>query len=113
MKKTFNLNVRVADSEWNVFRKACETVGVKASPVIRDLCRALVPYIADQCKDGRWRPPVLITERQAGALDIHAEIAARPLSSTARAGAPAVRAGVRKCRVNDANRCKSRSSRAS
>jgi hypothetical protein len=58
----------------NAFRDACLATGAKASAVIRDLCKAAVPYMADNCRDGRWRPPVLITERQAAALDARPEV---------------------------------------
>jgi hypothetical protein len=60
VKKQFNLNVRVAAEDWVVFRHACDSAGVGASFVIRDLCSAAVLYINEYCSRGRWYPPQLI-----------------------------------------------------
>jgi hypothetical protein len=74
MKKNDQVNFRGTTDEIRDFKKACDLIGVKASLVIRDLCKGAIPYIKAQCKDGRWRPPVLITERQAGMIDVHADV---------------------------------------
>lgn len=65
MKKANQIRLRIDDADREVFITACDSIGLNFSAVIRDLCKAVVPYIDGQCKDGRWRPPVLITERQA------------------------------------------------
>lgn len=74
MKKLGQVNIRTSEEEQVAFRSACSTAGVKASAVIRDLCKAAVPYMESQCRDGRWRPPVLITEAQAVRSEIRAEV---------------------------------------
>jgi hypothetical protein len=74
MKKTFNLNIRIADEDWQKFREACEKLGIKSSAVVRDLAKAALPYMQTECRDGRWRPPVFITERQAALMEASAGI---------------------------------------
>jgi hypothetical protein len=73
MKKDTYWQVRVAPDENAAFRTTCDSIGVKASAVIRDLCRASIPYMSAHCRDGRWRAPVLITERQAAVMEMQTE----------------------------------------
>lgn len=63
-KKSFNLNIRVADEDWCEFKNACDQTGVSASTVIRDLCKGAIPYMVSQCPDGRWRPPALVDQEE-------------------------------------------------
>jgi hypothetical protein len=44
----------------SAFHAACDRQGVKASAVIRDLCAAAIPYMADHCPTGRWIAPSLV-----------------------------------------------------
>jgi hypothetical protein len=52
----------------DAFRAACDAAGMKASAVIRDLCKAALPYMARYCQDGRWFPPRLEPERPTSAV---------------------------------------------
>ena len=60
MKKSFNINIRVASEDWGGFRAACTSCDTTASAVIRDLCKATVSYVEQYCQDGRWRAPELM-----------------------------------------------------
>lgn len=73
-KKTARIEFRETPEQVDAFAQACKNAGLHASDVIRDLCKAATPYMQTNCTDGRWRPPVLITERQAALLDAKAEI---------------------------------------
>jgi len=57
--KSFNLNIRISTDEWQTLKGACSAAEVGASTVIRDLCQAVVPYIAANCKKDGWRKPKL------------------------------------------------------
>lgn len=59
-KKSVMLKARSTPEEMDAFRAACETVGVKESAVIRDLCAAAIPYMAEHCPPGRWIAPSLV-----------------------------------------------------
>jgi hypothetical protein len=69
MKKISRIDFRGTPEEMQGFKASCDACGVKASAVIRDLCRAATFYMKENCQDGRWRPPVLITERESARLD--------------------------------------------
>lgn len=69
MKNNKVVRLRVDDEANNAFESACSKCGISMSAVIRDLCRAATLYMAANCQDGRWRPPVLITERESARLD--------------------------------------------
>ncbi len=63
-KKVARIEFRSTPEQLSEFSEACKKVEVSASTIIRDLCKAAIPYMATQCKDGQWRPPVL-ADREA------------------------------------------------
>jgi hypothetical protein len=62
MKKLQMVCLRTTEGEQDAFRAACSAAGVPASAVIRDLCKAAVPYMERYCKNGRWYPPRLVPD---------------------------------------------------
>jgi len=90
MKKTFNINIRIACDDWDGFRAACASCGTTSSTVIRDLCKATVPYISQYCSDGRWRAPELIDTaeiaRMKEALHVVTEMVRPLFADMARSG---------------------------
>jgi len=74
MKKANQIRIRIDDEDRTVFINACDSMGLNFLAVLRDLCKAVVPYINTQCTDGRWHPPVLISERQAAIYDEKSKI---------------------------------------
>lgn len=56
---------------WAAFTAACEALKVDPSSVIRDLCTAAIPYMAQNCPPGRWIAPSLVP---FGACDKAAEV---------------------------------------
>ena len=75
MKKDMNAQFRIEQEDFAAFRIACESVGVKASAVIRDLCAAAIPYMAEHCPRGRWIAPTLLPygacAKTAEVLQVH------------------------------------------
>jgi hypothetical protein len=87
MKKQGRLDLRGTSEEMDAFRAACDAAGMKASAVIRDLCKAAVPYMARYCQDGRWFPPRLEPERPTSAVPAVIEGEHRaPLAQTRHTG---------------------------
>lgn len=73
MKKADRLQMRGEPAEMEAFRNACASAGLKASAVMRHLCRAAIPYMATYCQGGTWYPPRLVPDVPAAALRMVAE----------------------------------------
>jgi hypothetical protein len=75
MKRADNIQVRGTPEELGAFRDACARQGVHVSAVIRDLCAAAIPYMAEHCKPGRWISPSLVPygacEKAAEVVQVH------------------------------------------
>jgi len=75
MKRADNIQVRGTPEELGAFRDACARQGVHVSDVIRDLCKAAIPYMAQHCPTGRWIAPLLVPygacDKAAGVVQVH------------------------------------------
>lgn len=60
MKKIGRVEIRVEPAAWDSFETACDTHGVSKAAIIRDLCAAAIPYMAEHCPAGRWIAPTLV-----------------------------------------------------
>jgi hypothetical protein len=60
MKKTGQINFKLDPEALAVFKRSCKERGIMASVVIRDLCAAAIPYMAEHCPAGRWIAPELV-----------------------------------------------------
>jgi hypothetical protein len=81
VQRTYNVRMKTkmdrrvefrADPDaWSQFTEACEAARVDPSAIIRDLCAAAIPYMAQHCPRGRWIAPSLVP---FGACDKAAEV---------------------------------------
>ena len=92
-KKVGRLDLRGTPEEVDRFQAACAAVGATRSAVIRDLCRAAVLYIAEHCKDGRWHPPVLLTETDTAVLQLRMAAESEAVYQTRRRKRPGPTSG--------------------
>ena len=60
MKKTARVEMRLTQEQWSAFSSACSCSGLTVSFVVRELCKAVVPYLTQYCVHGTWYPPQLI-----------------------------------------------------